>query len=51
MSTIRDVARLANVSISTVSRVMNNTAPVEEETRQRVMDAVQVTGYKASAIA
>ncbi len=51
MLTIRDVARIANVSISTVSRVMNNTAPVEEETRQRVIDAVRRTGYKANTIA
>lgn len=51
MLTIRDVARLANVSISTVSRVMNNTVPVEEETRKRVMDAVKKTGYKANTIA
>ena len=33
---IRDVAREANVSMSTVSRVINSNYPVKEETRIRV---------------
>lgn len=47
--TMRDVARLANVSQSTVSRVLNGTdepIPIGEETRQRVMEAVAVLKYR-----
>jgi LacI family transcriptional regulator len=44
-ATIKDVARLAGVSIKTVSRVMNDEPHVTEETRARVMNAVRATGY------
>ncbi len=40
-STVHDVARRANVSISTVSRVLNNSAPVSEDKRRRVLQAVK----------
>jgi DNA-binding LacI/PurR family transcriptional regulator len=46
--TMRDVARLANVSQSTVSRVLNEGSgdiPISRTTRQRVLDAVQQLGY------
>jgi LacI family transcriptional regulator len=39
--TIRDVARLARVSVATVSRVMNASAAVQPDTRQRVLDAAR----------
>lgn len=42
---IRDVAREAEVSISTVSRVLNETGPVSEETRSRVLQASKVLSY------
>jgi DNA-binding LacI/PurR family transcriptional regulator len=45
---MRDVAKLAHVSQSTVSRVLNDNAggiPISEETRQRVLDAVKQLGY------
>lgn len=48
---IKDVAKKANVSIATVSRVINNIPLVNEETRQKVLDAIQETGYKPNAIA
>lgn len=43
--TISDVARLAGVSIATVSRVMNETAPVADDTVEKVRQAVDVLGY------
>ena len=49
--TISDVARLAGVSISTVSRVVNDTAPVSEEVKQRVRSAISMLGYTPHAAA
>jgi LacI family transcriptional regulator len=49
--TIRDVAQMAGVVPSTVSHAINNTAPVSEETRQRVFDAIQKLGYRRNTIA
>ncbi len=46
--TMRDVAQLAGVSQSTVSRVLNGSdsgIPIGEETRQRVQDAIKTLGY------
>jgi LacI family transcriptional regulator len=51
MSTIRDVARVAGVSISTVSHVMNETRPVDPATRARVVAAISETGYRQDALA
>lgn len=39
-STIRDVARLAGVGVGTVSSVLNNSRPVNEATRRKVLAAV-----------
>jgi DNA-binding LacI/PurR family transcriptional regulator len=49
--TIRDVARLAGVSHQTVSRVINDSADVTPETRERVEAAIQELDYRPSAIA
>lgn len=48
-----DVARLAGVSRSTVSFVLNNTPGIKisEETRKRVLEAVKILDYKPNAIA
>lgn len=43
--TIKDVARLADVSIKTVSRVVNNEPHVSEEVRKRVQAAIRNSGY------
>jgi LacI family transcriptional regulator, repressor for deo operon, udp, cdd, tsx, nupC, and nupG len=43
--TIQDVARHANVSAATVSRVLSTPEKVSEGARQRVFDAVRETGY------
>lgn len=44
--TVRDMARLAGVSIATVSRVVNGTGQVSEQTRRRVLEAVDRHGYR-----
>ncbi|MDQ0338711.1 DNA-binding LacI/PurR family transcriptional regulator [Caldalkalibacillus uzonensis] len=51
MSTIRDVAKRAQVSVATVSRVINNSGYVQSETRERVLKAMQDLNYKPNAIA
>ncbi|WP_437889263.1 HTH-type transcriptional regulator GalS [Phytobacter sp. V91] len=49
MVTIRDVARQAGVSVATVSRVLNNSALVSQETREAVTRAVAQLGYRPNA--
>lgn len=44
--TIRTVAALANVSVGTVSRVLNNHPNVHRATRERVLDAMSRLGYR-----
>lgn len=51
MVTILDVAREANVSASTVSRVMNNTGTISEETTAKVMKAARRLGYEPNMLA
>ena len=51
MITIKDVARLAEVSISTVSRVINDSKPVSPEVRKRVLKVIEETGYKPNDVA
>jgi LacI family transcriptional regulator len=46
--TIKDVAREAGVSYSTVSRVLNNYRYINPDKRQRVLDAVSHLGYVAN---
>lgn len=50
-ATIRDVAKKANVGIGTVSRVLNNSPAVSEETRQRVQMAIEELNYSPNPIA
>ena len=45
MATVRDIAQKANVSIATVSRVLNNKTNVNESTRLMVLHAAQDLGY------
>lgn len=48
---IKDVARLAGVSVTTVSRVINKNEFVRQETAQKVLKVIEETGYKPNAIA
>ncbi len=49
--TIRDVAAKAGVSHQTVSRVINNNEKVNDETRSKVVTAIEALGYQPNAIA
>lgn len=51
MATMVDVARMAGVSISTVSHVLNGTRNVEPKTRGRVLSAIEKTGYRQDTLA
>lgn len=51
MATIKDVARKAGVSVSTVSYAMNGTRRISDETRQRVLRAVEELGYHPNMLA
>ena len=51
MANIKDVAKLANVSVATVSRVINNKGYVNENTRLIVMDAIEELNYVPNEIA
>ncbi|WP_003542236.1 LacI family DNA-binding transcriptional regulator [Desulfotomaculum nigrificans] len=51
MATIKDVAKLAGVSVSTVSRALNGSGYVDRTTEERVMAAVKQLNYKPNQIA
>jgi LacI family transcriptional regulator len=51
MVTMREVATLAGVSITTVSHVINETRSVAQDTKDRVLKAIEETGYTGDAIA
>jgi LacI family transcriptional regulator len=51
MPTIKDVADHANVSIATVSRVLNSSGYVSPELDQRVRKAIELLGYQPNTIA
>ena len=45
MPTLMDIAKLANVSKSTVSKVLSNSSEISSETKKRVLDIVNSLGY------
>lgn len=49
--TIKDIAAEAGVSLSTVSRVINNTTGVAEDKRQRVLKAIEKHSYRPNLLA
>jgi LacI family transcriptional regulator len=50
-ASIKQVARLAGVSVSTVSHVMNNTRFVSESTRRRVLESISQLNYRPNIMA
>ena len=48
---IYDIANRANVSIATVSRVINNSPKVSEKTRKKVLDIVDELGFTPNVFA
>jgi LacI family transcriptional regulator len=50
-TTIKDIAERANVSKSTVSRVLNDKSVVNEQTRSTVLAAMEALGYQANVFA
>ncbi|EMS72219.1 LacI family DNA-binding transcriptional regulator [Ruminiclostridium cellobioparum] len=51
MSNINDVAKEAGVSITTVSRYLNNSYPVNVNTKKAIQEAINKLNYKPNAIA
>ncbi len=51
MSSIKDVAKMARVSIATVSRYINTPDQVRAPTAKRVKEAIEKTGYKTNSLA
>jgi len=49
--TMLEVARRANVALSTVSYALNGTRPVSEATRRRILQAMAELGYQPHALA
>lgn len=47
---IKDIAALAETSVATVSRVINNEDNVSEETKKRVLEVIKTTGYKPNLV-
>ncbi|MGC2164055.1 MAG: LacI family DNA-binding transcriptional regulator, partial [Silvibacterium sp.] len=51
MANMKQIAKIAGVSLGTVSHVLNDSAVVREPLRKRVMDAVDALGYQPSQLA
>ncbi|MDQ0113879.1 LacI family transcriptional regulator/LacI family purine nucleotide synthesis repressor [Paenibacillus harenae] len=49
--TVYDIAREANVSVATVSRVLNNTAPVKKSTREKIVELINKYQFQPNALA
>lgn len=49
--TIKDVAAAANVSIATVSRILNNQSGYSEQTKEKVVKVIKEIGFQPSAVA
>ena len=49
--TIKDIARIAGVSVTTVSRALNHAAEISEDTRERVLRVCREQGYRTNLLA
>lgn len=50
-NTIKDVAKKANVSIATVSRILNDQGGYSEKTKFKVLKVIEELGYQPNAVA
>ncbi|WP_078381317.1 LacI family DNA-binding transcriptional regulator [Sutcliffiella halmapala] len=51
MTTIKDIARVAGVSVTTVSRALNGYSDVSKQTRQRILDVAKELNYSPNTVA
>jgi len=51
MTNIREVAKLAGVSVATVSRALSNPEKVSKESTEKVMKAIEATNYRVNKLA
>lgn len=51
MATLKDVARESGLTVTTVSRVLNNRGYISDEARQKVADAMQKLNYRPNEVA
>ena len=51
MTTIKEIAKLANVSTATVSYTLNDPSKISEETRNKVLQVINRVNYKPNSIA
>lgn len=49
--TIKDIAKKANVSYATVSRALSGSQSIRSETRQRILEICEETGYTVNSVA
>ncbi|CAG7643257.1 LacI family DNA-binding transcriptional regulator [Paenibacillus allorhizosphaerae] len=51
MSSVKEVAKRANVSVATVSRVLNNDPVVKQSTKEKVLEVIKEMNYKPNLLA
>ena len=51
MITVKEIAKMCNVSPSTVSNILNGKSNMTEETKRRVLEVVEKTGYRPNFFA
>ncbi|MDI3548698.1 MAG: hypothetical protein PWR10_2350 [Halanaerobiales bacterium] len=51
MATIKDIAKMAGVSVTTVSKVINNYPDISQKTREKVIKIIEQENYHPNAIA